>query len=197
MSAPAPPTPAPTEDFVGTTNRGILDKRVREVGALLAFLPSVQALPLPTGIIDDELGRLLKPLKLSFKQVRATRTPTADSSDEEDADSSDEEDADNAGDTTPAADPSLWLSQADTSFARFMRHRQILAFALALTESQEEDVQNADPAFTHFVLLLFNVPLLVDGASVYTRIRDPGDVRHTFQGNDAFMALVARCTKCL
>jgi len=163
MSASA----AVVEDFVATTNRVILEKRIKEVSAVLAFLRSVQALPCPANS-NNELSREKEPLLAAFDEVRRS-----------------------AG--TPAQ-PSHWLALADASWDRFLLHFNAYIVDLVLYPEDEVD---EDTFVANFVLLLFDVPVSADGVPVYTRVVDPGDQRHKFQASADLMAALARCCRIL
>jgi hypothetical protein len=163
MSANAPAPPTAVEEFVGTRIRDILAKRLREVSALLAFLRSVQGFMNREDQRTNDLSRLNPALEEAFDEVMGKVT---------------------------TLDRRNWIQQFRTTLYRLSRLTYNNVYYLATYESDDE----AEPRIhSDLVPLLFDVPVSVDGASEWNRIRDPEDSRHLFQGNTRFMTVLARC----
>jgi len=165
MAANAPAAQRAVEEFVGTHVRDILAKRLRDVSILLAFLRSVQGLQDTHGLMGSRVYDLLPALERAFELVYVTRT---------------------------TLDQENWILQLRRTLYRFGRLTNNAQYELVGYSSDEAEEPRVP---VNIVRLLFDVPVSVDGASVWIRTRDPEASRHLFQSNRRFMTVLARCCR--
>jgi hypothetical protein len=94
--------------------------------------------------------------------------------------------------TRTTLDQHYWILQLRRTLHRFGRLTDNAQYELVGYSSDEAEEPRVP---VNIVRLLFDVPVSVDGASVWIRTRDPEASRHLFQSNQRFMTVLARCCR--